>query len=278
MDINIENLVPDEGTENVEGTTTEEIVEGAEEQENLEEQISTEEETKKLYTEEELNQRVDELLEKKIARRTAKIRKEYEDKYGELERVLTAGTGESDVSKITKSYKDFFESKGVTIPSHQEYSQRDIDVLAAAEAREIIDSGWDEVIAESNRLADKGTANMNARERAVFQKLATHRQITERNNELAKIGVTADEIDSKEFKEFASQFNSNTPITKVYDLYNKTKPKKEVKTIGSMKDTAPEDKGVKDFYTHEEASKFTRADYDNNPALFEAVKKSMIKW
>ena len=43
----------------------------------------------KTYTESQLN----EIVGKRLARNSAKIRKEYERKYGELENVLKAGTG-----------------------------------------------------------------------------------------------------------------------------------------------------------------------------------------
>ena len=84
--------------------------------------------------------------------------------------------------------------------------------------------------------------------------------------------------DSKEFQEFASKFSSNTPVTDVYDIYNKMQPKKNIRTIGSMKSNAPADSGVKDFYSYEEAVKFTKQDFDNNPELYKAVQKSMQKW
>jgi hypothetical protein len=45
-----------------------------------------------------------------------------------------------------------------------------------------------------------------------------------------------------------------------------------------MKHSAPPDTGVKDFYSYEEAKKFTKADFDKNPALFAAVERSMQKW
>ena len=35
---------------------------------------------------------------------------------------------------------------------------------------------------------------------------------------------------------------------------------------------------VKEFYTYEEASKFTRKDFEANPELFKAVENSMTKW
>ena len=35
---------------------------------------------------------------------------------------------------------------------------------------------------------------------------------------------------------------------------------------------------VKDFYTFEEASKFTIEDFNKNPKLYEAVERSSYKW
>ena len=67
-------------------------------------------------------------------------------------------------------------------------------------------------------------------------------------------------------------------IRDIYDIYAKTHPKKEHKTMGSMKNSNTGDKGVKDFYTVDEARRFTKKDFDENPALFAAVEKSMSKW
>ena len=108
--------------------------------------------------------------------------------------------------------------------------------------------------------------------------LAEHRQRAERGQELSKIGVTEDVYNSREFQDFAGKFNANTPIRDIYDIYNKTQPKKEIKTMGSMKNHNSGDKGVKDFYTVDEARKFTKKDFDENPALFAAVEKSMQRW
>ncbi len=251
-------------SENVEGTT-----------EQTTEQV---EQPVKTYTEEELNQRVDELLGKKLARKEAKIRKEYERKYGDLENVLKAGTGKEDVVEVTDTLKKFYESKGIQIPKEPKYSDRDIEVLAKAEANDIIKSGLDDVIEEVDRLADIGLNNMSAKEKAVFKELAEYRKTAEQKRELSKLGVTEDVYASKEFKEFASQFNSNTPITKIYEIFNKMQPKKEVRTMGSMHSNTPTDTGVKEFYTRDEALQFTKKDFDNNPELFKAVERSMQKW
>ena len=257
-----ENLVLDD-TENVETVTTEETT--------GEEQVEI---PVKTYTQEE----VDEIVGKRLARNTAKIRKEYSKKYGDLENVLKAGTGKDNVVELTDTFRSFYEQKGIHIPSEPTYSGRDIEVLAKAEADDIISAGFEEVVEEVDRLAELGIENMSAREKQVFKELAEYRQNAERSNELSKLGVTEDVYNSKEFKDFASKFGTNTTITEIYEIYNKMQPKKEVRTMGSLKNNSTNDTGVKDFYTRDEALKFTKKDFDNNPELFKAVEKSMLKW
>ena len=215
-----ENLVL-EDTENVETVTTEEMT--------GEEQVV--EMPVKTYTQEE----VDDMIGKRLARNTAKIRKEYSKKYGQLENVLKAGTGKDNVVELTDTFREFYERKGITIPNEPTYSDRDIEVLAKAEANDIIASGLEEVVEEVDRLVELGVENMSAREKQVFKTLAEYRQQAERTNELSKIGVTADVYNSKEFTDFASKFGANTTITEIYEIYNKMQPKKEVRTIGSLK-------------------------------------------
>ena len=253
---NNENLVTEQVTENVEQTT---------------------EETPK-YTEADFNAKLDEVLGKKLARREAKIRKEYERKYGNLEEVLKAGTGEESVEAMTDKFTKFYQSKGIKLPEKPNYTDRDIEVLAKAEANDIINAGYEDVVEEVDRLTELGFDNMTAREKAYFRVLAEHRQKTERQNELAKIGVTDEVFNSREFQEFAGKFNPKTPISEIFSLYNKTQPKKDIKPMGSMKNSTSEDSSVKDFYTRDEALKFTKKDFDKNPALFKAVQASMLKW
>jgi hypothetical protein len=257
-----ENLVLDD-TENVETVTTEETT--------GEEQVEI---PVKTYTQEE----VDEIVGKRLARNTAKIRKEYTKKYGDLENVLKAGTGKDNVVELTDTFREFYTQKGIHIPSEPTYSGRDIEVLAKAEADDIINAGFEEVVEEVDRLAELGIENMSAREKQVFKTLAEYRQNAERSNELSKLGVTEDVYNSKEFKDFASKFGTNTTIKEIYEIYNKMQPKKEVRTMGSLKNNTTNDTGVKDFYTRDEALKFTKKDFDNNPELFKAVEKSMLKW
>ena len=221
---------------------------------------------------------VDAIVGRKLARNSSKIRKEYDKKYGDLENVLKAGTGKESVEEMTDTFAKFYESKGIKLPEKPIYSDKDIEVLAKADAADVINSGYEEVVDEVENLMKIGFENMTARDKAYFKVLAEHRQNIERQNELSKIGVTDDVYNSKEFQDFAKMFNPNTPIADVYSIYNKTKPKKEIKPMGSMTNKTSEDGTVKDFYTRDEALQFTKADFDKNPALYKAVQESMLKW
>lgn len=236
------------------------------------------EETPKTYTEAEFNAKLDEVLGKKIARREAKIRKEYERKYGDLEDVLKAGTGKQSVEEITDTFRGFYKDKGVTLPEKPAYSDRDIAVLAKAEAEEIIRSGFDDVVEEVDRLAAIGAKDMTPREKQIFKALAEHRQKTERSNAFGRLGVTEETYNSREFQDFVGKFSPNTSVKDIYDIYQKTIPKKEIKPMGSMKNNPADDNAVKEFYSRDEAVKFTKKDFDKNPALYNAVVASMRKW
>lgn len=245
-----------------------------------EEAVTTEE--PKLYTEAELNAKVDEILGKtkpKIrARAEAKVRREYERKYGDLEDVLYAGMGKRDIGEITDDLRKHYGSRNVPIPERASYSDSDTAVLAKFDAQDIIDAGYDEVVDEVDRLTRIGTAKMTQREKETFKILVEHRKSAERTRELAAMGVTEDIYSSEDFKSFAAKINSSVPIKEVYEMYQKQTPKKQFKTPGSMKNTGGNDTGLKDFYSFEEASKFTRADFDKNPELFKRVQASMPKW
>ena len=250
---NMENLEAVQTSENVEQTT---------------------EQTPKMFTQEEVN----EIVGKSKARTRAKVEKEYERKYGSLMDTLKAGTGKETVEEVDDTFRQFYQEKGIPINQKPNYTAADIEVLARAEADEIIRAGYEEVVEEVERLTDIGYENMSAREKAVFKTLAEHRQQAERGQTLAQMGVGEDVYNSQQFREFAGKFNPSTPIAEIYEIYSSRQPRKEYKTMGSMKNGSSGDAGVKDFYTVDEARKFTKADFDKNPALYEAVRKSMSKW
>ena len=255
-----ENLVTEEVTENVEATTTEETVV---------EQVT---EPEKIYSEEDFKQKFDEGVKKKLARQEAKLRKEYERKYGKLVNVLKAGTGEESIEKMTDTFANFYRGKGIDISEEPTYSKNDLEVLARVDADEIIKAGYDEVREEADRLNDLGVENMTDREKALFIKLTDHIKNTETGRELSKIGVKEDVYGSEEFKSFASKFDSKTPITEIYEIYNKTQPRKNIKPAGSMKQTKTD--VVKDYYSPEDIARLTEEDLAN-PKVWNAVRRSM---
>ena len=251
---NNENFV--EQTENVEQTTEQTV-----------------EQPVKKFTQKDM----DAAVGKAKAREREKVRREYDRKYGYVEEVMKASTGKENVEEATDTMRGFLEKKGIKIPSKIDYRAEDIEVLAKADADNIIKGGYEEVVEEVDRLAEIGVENMTARDKALFKTLAEYRQREERKKELTEIGVTEDVYESAKFKDFAKMFNSTIPIKDIYDIYTKQQPKKEIKTMGSMKSTAVES-AVKEYYSPEEAKKFSKAELDKNPALFNAIMSSMTKW
>ena len=253
---NNENFVAEQAAENVEQTT---------------------EQTPKLFTQEEMSAAVG----KAKARERAKVTKQFERQYGGLKKVLTAGTGIEDIGEMTDTFRQHYTKRGIEMPKQIDYStynDADLSVLAQHDAESIIGGGYEEVVEEVDRLAEIGIENMTAREKATFKALAEYRQSTERGRELSAIGVTEDVYNSDEFKKFASNFNPNVPIKDVFDIYRKTQPQKQYQTTGSMKSNVSTNNGIKDFYTPDEAKKFTREEVRNNPLLAQKIEESMKKW
>ena len=229
-----ENPVIDEITENVE-ETTEELTDGA--------KVEDEAPAIETFTKEQ----VDEMIAKKLARKEAKIRKEYDRKYGNLENVLRAGTGEDDIDKITDAFTNFYETKkGITIPKTPQLSDRQVEVLANDEANVIIEAGYDEIKDELNRLSDIGFDNMSKTDKHIFLKLKQEADRITNEKELKSIGISELPDD---FKDFSSKLNPELSMKEKYEMYVKLNPKKEVKTIGSMK--SGQMNKVKDYYTED---------------------------
>lgn len=266
-----ENLVTDV-TENVDDLTTEEEVE---EVESVEEPT---EEQPRTYTEEELNARVDELLAKKIARKEAKIRKEFEEKYSdykEAETVLNAGLGTSSIKEATENLRGFYTRKGISIPeTRPTINEFDMKAGAEKEADSIIEAGYDEIKEEVDRLANIDIEEMSPRDKIIFQRLANERQKIEDERALLSLGVKRSDIDADDFKKYSDKLNPALPLKEKYEMYLAQKPKRQIETMGSMK--SGQQSLVKDSYTAEEIERLTEEDLDN-PQIWEAVRRSMTR-
>lgn len=256
----------EESTEKVEEQATEELVEGNTEPTETEE-VS---EPVKTYTDAE----VDEIVKKKLYRQQQKLDREYNkelSKYKRAEEVLNAGLGTTNIEEATDNLANFYKEKGVVIPEyHEQRSEHEIEVLAKDDAEAIIDSGYEDIVEETDRLAKIGFDNMSKREKIVFQKLASERERIEAEKEIASLGVPKEELESKEFKDFSDKY-SGLSLKQKYELYSQLKPKKNENKMGSMKNGAASQ--IKDYYSEEEISRLTESDL-SNPQVWEAVRRS----
>lgn len=254
-----------ETTENVVEQATETLVDGASEG--------------KFYTQAELDrlvdERVDQLLPRKLERAKDKMAREFESKYEKTERVLKAGLGVKTLDEATNQLEDFYTRKGIKIPE-KTYSESDMRYLADKYADEVIEEGYDEVVREVDKLAKLGES-MNPQQKLIFMKLAGVRKEQEDLRDLASIGVGKEILEDSNYKEFTSKLDPNLSTAEKYEIFKKFNPSQTFEQIGSMKSSNSKE-AIKDFYTYEESLQFTKADYDRNPKLYEAVCNSMTKW
>ena len=128
MFVENENLVNE--TENVEQQTTEENVDGVDvggkTVDMTENEVTTETPTVETFTKEQ----VDDMIAKKLARKEAKIRREYENKYSRLETVVNTGLGTNSIEESTSKLEEFYKRKGIDIPTTPTYSEREAELLA----------------------------------------------------------------------------------------------------------------------------------------------------
>lgn len=279
---NEEMLEQSNETENVETQTTEENVDGIEltdttetiePNEPIEEEKTEVKSLRELLKEHpEYQEEFNGMMKTRLDRKDREHQKEL-SKYRSTEEVLKKGLNATDIADAESKLREFWKAEGISLPEPTKpgLTDNEIRILAKAEADEIIESGDAEV--EANKLASKGYENMSAREREMFNTLAEHLTKEKKINELKSIGVKADLLDSKEFKDFASKFNQNTSIKDIYELYSKThKEEKKIEKMGSMS-TQNSDK-TKTHYTDDEIAKLTLEDLDK-PGVFEAVRRSM---
>lgn len=265
----------------------EEIVEKQEGEEintlKVEDTVNQEEQSEKLFSQEELDKKIQKRIgkvERKSRRELAKKDEEIE-KYKQLEKTLRAGLDINDSDDIFEKVNNFYKEQGVNIPQYESVSnKRDAERLGEYDARDLIESAdFDEIQDRANELASlKQKGKIKPREEAEFMKLGTYLTNELKIKELKEKGADEKVLEDKKFKEFSKKFNSETPITDIYDLYTKLNHEdvKKPDSTGSIKSTVGESK-VKKYYTSEEVDKLTSKDLDN-PTIFKNVMASMKKW
>lgn len=277
---------------------TEEVIENVDNEEVIDEEIevgefsdnsdtSKEEEEKeqpKMLTEQEANNLAEKVAKEREARAYRKAEREKREElkqYEELANLLRAGTGKNDLSEIKNDFTNFYRNEGIEIPDSRRISEREEKILAKADAEEIIGLGEDEVNRVANEIYNKPLDKRTLREKEIFDILGRHAIQERARKELIQKGVDEKVLDDNSFKNFASKFNISTPISEIYDVYQRLNNKEVIQkekpaSPGSVRDTQVQEE--KDFYTPEEVDALTDADYDKNPKLIDIVKKSMLKW
>lgn len=274
MDEEVKDVV-EETAENIGAQPTEENEDGIEltDTTKTETPVEEKEEEKpqgRYVTDDELN----ELVNKRVARKMSKLERENESKladYRETEAILNAGLGTSNIKDANAKMREFYTKEGLKMPEPVKpgYSKHDIEVLAKAEASEIIDDGYDAMLEEANKLAQKGYANMDDREKVIFTTLGAKLNEENDKRELLKLGASEDFLKDEDFTSFRKKYsNNNTPIKDVYELYMKNQPKKQVDNPGSMKNNSS--KQTKTTFTNEEIAKMTDKELEEN---WDAIRK-----
>lgn len=275
---NEEMLEQTNEAENVDTQTTEENGEGialtdtSEAEEVNATSTDDEKEEVKTFTQEE----VDAIVQKRLARKERDFQREL-SKYKSTEEVLKTGLGATDITDAEDKLREFWSEQGIKLPEKDitGLTQEDKEDLARIKAKRIIDEGYESMEEEANRLAGKGYNNLNESEKIVFDELVETLTKEKNRKELLKLGANEEILSDKSFNDFRSKFNSNVPITEIYDMYMKNNNKKTVKeNPGSMKNS--DVNSTKDFYTPEEIAKLTDEQLDD-PKIWEIVRKSMTK-
>lgn len=259
-----------EEVDNVQDTTEEVVKPSAEE---LERQI-----------EERANKIAEDKIEARLIR--DRIKREREEaptkaKYQELETIMKSALGAENIDDVITKSREFYKEQGMQIPeiiNKSSLNERDEIVLAKADAGDIIKLGKSEMEAEANRIAAIPERNRSLRDKTIFNDVCQELIKMKDVDNLKAKGYDTKILNDKDFSSFRNQFNLNTEVSKIYEMYQKvngTKPT-QPKSPGSAKTTQSNNE-IKEYYTPEEVRNFTEEDLDN-PKLMAVIEKSMQLW
>lgn len=278
----LENDVPETSEENLEEVN----ISTSEDGEQNQEEVNMTETNQANDIEKQIEERANKLFEEKVEERLIRDRVNRERKqskemakYKQLENVIKAGLGVDNLDEAISKTSSFYKEQGINIPEFKEsYSERDEKILAKADAQEIIELGRSEMEAEANRIASIPADKRTMREKTIFDTLCKELINLKDIDDLKAKGYKTDILSTKEFNEFRNQFNVNTPISKIYEMYSKINGQEVVqpKSPGSVKSTTAI-KQIKDYYSPEDFDKLTDDDL-KNPKIMEIVDKSRLQW
>lgn len=279
----VENDVPETSEENLEEVQVNASQDDEQVQENVE---MTEDPNQEIDIEKQIEEKANALFEQKVEERLIRDRVQRERrqnkelaKYKQLENVIKAGLGVDNLDEAINRTSEFYKEQGIDIPEFNDiYSERDEKILAKADAQEIIELGKEEMEAEANRIASIPEAKRSLREKTIFNTLCKELISLKDMEELKSKGYKTDILQTKEFSDFRNQFNVNTPISTIYEMYNKVSGKtvEQPRSPGSAKSTTTV-KQIKDYYSPEDFDKLTDEEL-NDPKIMKIVDKSRLQW
>lgn len=242
-------------------------------QEDIEKQI--EEKANKLFEE-----KVEERLKRDRINREREQSKEI-SKLKQLQNVIMTGLGVENLDEAISKSSEFYKNQGINIPEYKQnlsYSERDEQILAYADAKEIIECGMQEMEKEANRIASIPSNKRTTRENTIFNELCKELVNRKDIEKLKSKGYDTEMLKDKNFIDFRQQFTINTPVEKIVDIYKQVNNFKveKPKSPGSAKSTTTV-KQIKDYYSPEDFDKLTDEEL-NNPKIMEVVDKSRLQW
>jgi hypothetical protein len=221
------------------------------------------------------------IFDRRWAREKEKLEKANAQLY-QIEDVLKTQLGATDRNDLVSKLGDFY-NVDISKPTGK-LTERQERILAKADAEDLQSLGIDEMVTEANRISSIPKDQRTIHDSVVFENLVKSITETRNRDELNEKGYDLAILEDEKFKDFKSKLNYTTPITEAVDLYNLmtkgqavgTKPTKPA-SAGSTKSNVTQSQ-IKDFYTYEEAMRFSKADFDKNPELYKRVQDSMSKW
>lgn len=278
----VENDVPETSEENLEEVQVDASQEEEQVRDTTQEVETLSQEDIEKMIEERANKKTEEQIEQRLIRdRINRERKQNKElaKYKQLENVIKAGLGVDNLDDAISKTSEFYKEQGVTIPEFKDvYSERDEKILAKADAQDIIELGKSEMEAEANRIASIPETKRTLREKTIFDTLCKELIGLRDMEELKSKGYKTDILQDKDFSDFRNQFNVNTPISKIYEMYNKVSGKtvEQPRSPGSAKSTTTV-KQIKEYYSPEDFDKLTDEEL-NDPKIMKIVDKSRLQW
>lgn len=263
---NEEELTSEENTQEVEEPAVDETS-----NEGVENEVEKQPEGK-FYTDEEFNRAVNEVADRRVARKMRKFEREL-DKYKDTENVLKSQLGGENIDEINTNLRNLYENEGVQLPSR--YVSEDkgyIEYLATQDSDDVIAEGYDAIKSEANRLATIGYDNLNSKDKIVFTKLCDALDKEEDKRTLKSLNVDTKILEDKDFIDYRQQFNRNVPISKIYEMYSGIKETK-INTPGDLSNNSVAEK---EYFTDEEIANLSMEDLDD-PVIWEKVRKSQTR-